>query len=42
MAGAYENLAASSPHDGPARIVLDALSMAVADALAAIDRRIGL
>jgi Hpt domain len=40
MAGAYENLAAS-PHDGPIAIVLEALAKAVADALAAIDRRIG-
>jgi len=41
MAGAYENLAAS-PHDaGPASVVLDALAKAVADVLAAIDRRIG-
>jgi hypothetical protein len=40
MAGAYETLVAS-PDEGPAAIVLEALAKAVADACAAIDRRIG-
>jgi HPt (histidine-containing phosphotransfer) domain-containing protein len=40
MAAAYEKLV-TSPNDGPASYVLEALAKAVADALAAIDRRIG-
>jgi hypothetical protein len=40
MAGAYENLTASLNKE-PASIALEALAQAVADAIAAIDRRIG-